>query len=469
MPVDLVIELDRRAPTPLGQQIARAVRDGIGRRHLASGDRLPSSRALASDLGVSRAVVQQAYDQLLAEGWVEGRRGAGTYVAHVAALAPQLTAGTAVAGRPEHAKHADTDPNQGLISLRPGVPWGERTATAAWRRAWRTVSATPMPAGYPEARGLPELRAEVSAYLGRARGISCTPDEIVVTAGTTHGFRLLLGALAQPHWRVAVEDPGYPSAVAAVHGQRLEPADVPVDRHGVDVDALDSVRPRPRVVYVTPSHQYPTGVAMAAGRRHALVEWARRTGALVVEDDYDSEFRYDVAPLPALVELDRSRVVYLGTSSKTFGPGLRLGWLLATRERVERIVEHRRSITDLPSWPVQTAFGALLAEGYVDSVVRRERKRYAARSDRICRALAPFGEVTGRNAGLHVTLRVRPGVDTAVRDQLRQAGVEVPLLRDFSRSTGGPHGLVVGYGGVDDRDLDRALQTLVCALREHVG
>lgn len=464
MPVDLVIELDRRAPVPLAQQIARAVRDAIARRRIAAGDRLPSTRALGTDLGVSRAVVQQAYDQLLAEGWTEGRRGAGTYVADVAALAPQSATRTGAPARPAHA-----EPAPGLINLRPGVPWGERTASASWRRAWRTVSATPMPAGYPDPRGLLALRTEVSAYLGRARGISCTPDEVVITEGTTHGFRLLLGALAKPDWRVAVEDPGYPSAVAAVQGQRLGLADVPVDRHGVDVAALESVRPEPQLVYVTPSHQYPMGVAMGAGRRHALIRWARSKGALVVEDDYDSEFRYDVAPLAALVELDRDRVVYLGTSSKTFGPGLRLGWLVASPDRVEQIVKHRRSITDVPSWPVQTAYRTLLAEGYVDTVVRRERKRYSARSDRICRALEPFGDVTGRNAGLHVTLRLRPGIDVTVRDQLRQAGVEVRLLSDFSRSKGEPCGLVIGYGGVSDDDLDRALQAVVRALREHVG
>ncbi|MPZ97631.1 MAG: aminotransferase class I/II-fold pyridoxal phosphate-dependent enzyme [Propionibacteriales bacterium] len=392
---------------------------------------------------------------MVAEGWAESRRGAGTYIGDVATLAPPPA-------RPP-VRAATTDDAE-LISLRPGVPWGERTASAAWRRAWRTVSATPMPAGYPDAQGLPGLRDQVCAYLGRARGIATTPDELVITSGSAHGFRLLLDTLAEPPWRVAVEDPGYRSAVAAVRALRLALVDVPVDEHGLDVGALAAAAPAPQVVYVTPSHQHPTGVPMSASRRHALVAWARRTGGVVVEDDYDSEFRYDVAPLPALAQLDPERVVYLGTSSKTFGPGLRLGWLRASPTRVEQIVAHRAAVTDVPSWPVQVAYSSLLAEGYVDVVVRRERRRYADRSARVCRALEPFGAVTGRNAGLHVTLLLASGVDVAVRDEAREAGVEVPILAEFRRSVRGPGGLVVGYGGVSDRELDRALDVLTSAL-----
>ncbi|MPZ97602.1 MAG: GntR family transcriptional regulator, partial [Propionibacteriales bacterium] len=178
MPVDLVITLDRTSSVTLAQQIATEIRGAVGDRRLAPGDRLPSSRALAAELGVARMVVQQAYDQVVAEGWAESRRGAGTYIGDVATLAPPPA-------RPP-VRAATTDDAE-LISLRPGVPWGERTASAAWRRAWRTVSATPIPAGYPDAQGLPGLRDQVCAYLGRARGIATTPDELVITSGSAHG------------------------------------------------------------------------------------------------------------------------------------------------------------------------------------------------------------------------------------------------------------------------------------------
>ncbi|HEU0042296.1 MAG TPA: PLP-dependent aminotransferase family protein [Jiangellaceae bacterium] len=459
MPTDLIIQLDRQASSPLAQQIATHVRAAVGDRRLAGGDRLPSSRELARDLGVARAVVQQAYDQLIAEGWVDTRAGSGTYVAYVEPLHhPDRSA----SGRPAEAPMADA-----LISLRPGIPWGERSAGPAWRRAWRTVSTMPMPGGYPDPQGLLDLRIHICAYLGRARGIACTPAEVVITSGSVHGWRLVLDALATPDWRVAIEDPGYRSAVAAALSRRLDVVDVAVDDHGLDVPALGRIDPAPHAVYVTPSHQHPMGATLPAARRTELISWAQRTGGLVIEDDYDSEFRYDVAPLPAMAQLDRRNVVYLGTSSKTFGPGLRLGWLVADVDRVARLLDYRSAVGDVPTWPTQVAYTSLLAEGYVDKAVRRARRRYAQRCAHVCDRLEAFGPVAGGSAGLHVTLLLPPGVDVEVSTWALEHGVEVQTVGDFRRSRPGPGGLVIGYGGVDDADLDRALDVLVEALTAH--
>ncbi|MGH8828994.1 MAG: PLP-dependent aminotransferase family protein, partial [Jiangellaceae bacterium] len=316
-------------------------------------------------------------------------------------------------------------------------------------------------------QGLLDLRTQLCAYLGRARGIACTPAEVIVTSGSAHGWRLVLDALAAPDWRIAIEDPGYSSAVGAARSRRLVIVDIAVDGHGLDVATLGRLDPAPHAVYVTPSHQHPMGVPLPAARRNELISWARRTGGLVVEDDYDSEFRYDVAPLPAMAQLDRHNVVYLGTSSKTFGPGLRLGWLVADAERIARILDHRAAVGDVPTWPTQVAYTSLLAEGYVDTAIRRVRRRYAQRCAHVCARLEAFGTVTGRNAGLHVTLLLPPGVDVAVSTWAREHGVEVPSVADFRRSRPGPGGLVIGYGGVDDADLDRALDVLVEALTAH--
>lgn len=450
----LPLRVDRTAADPLPAQIARQVRARIGSGTLAAGERLPSSRALARDLGVSRAVAEQAYDQLLAEGWVETRRGAGTYVADGTVLD---------AGRARPRTPAEPVTERHLVRLGTGSPWVDPKHDAGWRRAWREVSVLPTPREYPPAAGLPELRSAIAAYVGRTRGIDCGPAEVLVTLGTTDGLRHLLGVL--PPGSVAVEDPGYRAAVATCGRLGRTVRDLPLDDEGASASALAAMPDDVRAVYVTPAHQHPTGITMTAPRRFALLAECRRRGALLVEDDYDSEFRYDVAPLPALATLDREQVVYLGTASKSVSPGLRLGWLIAPADLVSRISRQREEAHDVCSVPIQRAWLSMLRDGHVDKLVRSARRVYAVRSRHVAGALAPYGEVNRPAAGMYVTVALPPDVVDRVRRDCADAGYEVPSMADMSRSSG-RSGLVVGFGGLTDEQLTDALAALTRSLAQ---
>lgn len=451
--VPLPVTVSKRAGTPLPAQLAGQVRDLVSSGGLDAGVRLPSSRALASELSVSRAVVEQAYDQLCAEGWLRARRGAGTFVA---ATGDVPVIGRRSAPRPSAAREAD------LVRLDTGTPWVDPRHDSGWRRAWRDVAAAPMPAGYPEAAGLPDLRRELAGYVARTRGVVCDPDEVMVTNGTTHGLGLVLSALGPGS--VAIEDPGYRAAVATAARAGRRCHDIPVDDHGFDVTALEVAPDDVRAVYVTPAHQHPLGMTMSASRRVALLAEAQRRGAVVFEDDYDSEFRYDVAPLPALAQLGRDHVVYAGTASKMARPGLRIGWLVGSRDLLARVAEDRTARHDQPAWPTQRAFLSMLRDGHVDKLVRSARRVYADRGRRVIRALAPYGEIRGPVAGMYLTLTLPAPVAEAVRHDCRRAGFDVPSLADYSR-TSGLNGLVVGFGGVTDAELDRAVAALERSLR----
>lgn len=449
----LPLTLVRRAGTPLALQIATQVRKLVSSGALAPGDRLPSSRALAGDLGVARAVVEQAYDQMLAEGWLAARRGAGTFVPEIGALP---------------ATGPDERRMPGLVAVVPepvrmdtGTPWVDPRHDAGWRRAWRAVSVARMPRGYPDPAGIPGLRAELAAYVSRTRGLPCGPGDVIVTAGTTHGLGLLLEVLGAG--TIAVEDPGYRAAVATAEQIGWRVSDIPVGADGIELEALRRAPADTRAVYVTPAHQHPLGITMSAGRRIALLAEAARRGALVVEDDYDSEFRYDVAPLPSLASLDRDRVVYLGTASKSVHPALRIGWLVGPAGLLDEITRRRAARHDHPSWPTQHALLAMLREGHVDRLVRSARRVYARRSRVVAQALAPYGDVGAPAAGMYLTLRLPASVATSVRGECLAAGFDVPSLADYARSS---HlaGLVIGFGGATDDELAQVLEVMTGAL-----
>lgn len=440
----LALTLDRDDQRTLGTQVADAVRHQITDGRLASGTRLPSSRALASELGVARAVTEQAYAQLVAEGWLEGRHGSGTFVSAGAPLT-----------RTSQRRRRLTPAAKPLVRLDAGTPWIDPRHDAGWRRAWRDVSAATPPRGYPDHRGLPELRAELADRLGRLRGVDCHPDEILITAGTTDGLRQLLGAL--PAGAVALDDPGYRAAARTIDlaGRRI-----------VDVPPLgppDAATLRGcAATYVTPAHQHPLGPTMPGGDRLALLDISR-DGPLIVEDDYDSEFRYDVAPVPALAGLDRETVAYLGTASKAVAPSFRLGWLVAP-PRLQDDLDRARSVThDMASWPVQRAFLSMLHDGYVDKVIRSARRVYAERAVRVTEALAPHGHINGPIAGMYATLELTRPRAIAAHQAARVAGYDVPLLADYCR-THVRHGLVVGFGGCTEAPLTEALAAIVRGL-----
>ncbi|GHH77474.1 MocR-like pyridoxine biosynthesis transcription factor PdxR [Promicromonospora soli] len=438
----LPVRLDRTRAEPLPAQLAAAVRALVTDGTLTTGDRLPSSRALAADLGVARAVVEQAYDQLLAEAWVQTRRGSGTFVASGEALPVQAPPPRPATRAPQY------------IRLDAGTPWIDPRHLAGWRRAWREASTARPPRGYPDPRGIPELREALAERLARTRGLTVEPDEILVTAGSTDGLRQLLGGLGPGS--VLVEDPGYRAAVEMVRASGRAVVDHPALAPVTDLAGCAAA-------YVTPAHQHPLGRVMPAADRLALLAAARAAGAVVVEDDYDSEFRYDVTPVPALAALDRSRVAYLGTASKSVSPSLRLGWLVAPPEVHESLVRRRTVTHDTPPWPSQRALLTLLRDGWVDKVVRTARRVYADRAPRVAAALGPHAELAGPLAGMYSTWLTDPARALAAKAAARAAGFDLPLLAEYCRSAN-LTGVVLGFGGVTDTELDRALSAIADGL-----
>ena len=328
--VELPLTADRADQGSLTSQLVDQLREALVDGRLATGERLPATRALADLLGVSRTVITGAYAQLFAEGWIEGRHGSGTYVADGAQGGPAHPGVPPLAGRDGADGARGWPPPLGtgtLIELRPGIAWTEGIDPAAWRRAWRSAGAQP-PARASDPRGNEDLRGALVGYLRRSRGVHCGADQLVVTRGVAGSLGLIAAALLRSGDRVGVEEPGYPTAraVFAAHGVRTVPC--PVDEGGLIVDALpDDLR----LVYLTPAHQYPLGGRLPVPRRQALIAWARATGALLAEDDYDGEFRYDVSPLPALFGLDPEVVVYLGTTTKILTPAVRAAGSLPGR------------------------------------------------------------------------------------------------------------------------------------------
>jgi GntR family transcriptional regulator/MocR family aminotransferase len=439
----LPVRLDRAALSPLPAQLAAQVRHLIVTGALARGDRLPSSRALAADLGVSRAVTEQGYEQLIAEGWLETRRGAGTFVA---------SGGLGATDAPTHAPRRRAE--RRLIALDAGTPWIDQRLSAGWRRAWREVSAAPPPRGYDDPRGLLELREALAERLGRTRGLVVEPDEIVVTTGTGDGLRQLLRVLAPGP--VGLEDPGYRSAVRTI---------LDTGRTVVDLPATQPIRSLSGLAgaYVTPAHQHPLGAVMPAAARLELLAAARAADAVVIEDDYDSEFRYDVAPVPALASIDRERVAYLGTAAKSVAPTLRLGWLVAPPALQRKLNELRLLTHDGASWPAQRALLTLLRDGWVDKAVKAARRTYAERAPRVAAALSPYAELAGPLAGMYSTWLLPQAPAVAAAQAALAAGFRVNLLSDYARSSWHT-GLVIGFGGVTDAELDAALAVITRAL-----
>jgi GntR family transcriptional regulator/MocR family aminotransferase len=435
---DLPVVVERRAGLPLSVQLGRQLRDAMNDGRVRAGERLPSSRALASALGVSRTVVTAAYEQLYAEGWLEGRHGSGTYVADIAPASAATGGAISRTGR-ERPAEAPT------IDLRPGIPWVGALDTPAWRRAWRLAAAVP-PVVRPDRRGLPELRAALVDYLRRSRGVACPPERVLVTRGATSGLDLLAATVLRPGDRVGVEEPGYPTARSVLAARGAEVVPCPVDEDGLVVDALPEGL---RLVYTTPSHQYPLGGRLPVPRRQALLAWARRNDALIAEDDYDSEFRYDVAPLPALYGLGPDRTIYLGTTAKTLAPGLGVGWLVARPDLVEAITETRERVNDRTAAVPQEAVRILLERGDLDRHVRRMRAEYARRRVAVVEALGHL-PLLGDTAGLHLVVGLPSGVAAQVVERAAVRGVLLAALDECRTST---PGLILGYGGATVREI----------------
>jgi GntR family transcriptional regulator/MocR family aminotransferase len=457
---ELLLELDRTRQRPLRAQLEDGLRGAVRSGRLRAHARLPASRALASDLGVSRRLVVDAYAQLLAEGYLVARRGAGTYVAEAAA-APSVPA-----AEPE-AKTLGFD-------FFPGFPDLASFPRRPWLRAMReTLAVTPHRSlGYPDARGALELRRALAGHLRRVRGVVVDPQTIIVCSGAAQALVLLARALGAPH--LAMEDPGLPPHrwILAAHGSRLTP--LPVDAQGAQVAQLERIeaeRGHTDAVFVTPAHQSPLGFALAPERRAALLDWAGSTGGLVIEDDYDAEYRYDRAPLAALQGLAPDRVIYMGTASKTLAPAVRLGWLVLPARLVERVAEQRNLADHGAPTLDQLALARLIEGGAYDRHLRQARRRYRARRDALVSAVArhlPEAEVTGLAAGLHAVLRLPRPVDglAVMRAAVRRSVGVYPLGLAFFEPRPVDRGLILGYANLTESGIEEGIRRLALALEE---
>ncbi|GAA3971771.1 PLP-dependent aminotransferase family protein [Actinomadura viridis] len=440
MTFDLPLAVDRSGGVPLNEQLAGQLRAAMREGRLVAGERLPSSRALAGLLGVSRTVVTESYGQLYAEGWLEGRHGSGTYVTDIAVEdggageVAAITGGGAVP--PDEVR-------PGMIDLRPGVAWSGGLDTPAWRRAWRLAAAVP-PAVRPDPHGLPGLRVALADHVRRSRGVACPVERLLITRGATNGLDLLAATVLRPGDRVGVEEPGYGKARSVLRARGMEMVPCPVDEHGLIVDGLPGDL---RLVYTTPSHQFPLGGVLPVPRRQALLAWARRTGALIAEDDYDGEFRYDVAPLPALYGMDPEVVVYLGTTSKILTADMGVGWLVARPDLMEAVARRREELSDRTAVVPQEALRVLLERGDLDRYVRRMRAEYARRRAVVTGALAGL-PLRGDTAGLHLVAGMPEAVARYAVQEAARRGVLLDDLERHHLGTPGTAGLVIGYGAV---------------------
>ncbi|GAA3200023.1 PLP-dependent aminotransferase family protein [Actinocorallia longicatena] len=445
---DLHLTVDRsrgRLGAQVAAELRRAVRDG----RLTGGTRLPSSRALAHDLGVARGVIVSAYEQLVAEGFLLSRTGDGTRVAGSCAPAdvaePQERAGA-------ECRAAET---AGPYDLRPGVPDLSAFPRAAWLSALRHALAA-MPHSefaYPDPAGVAELREELAGYLGRVRAAVAAPGQIVITGGVAHGLSTVVRLLGGP---LALEDPTSERQIPLLRATGVPLLPIPVDAEGMDVAAL--ARSGARTALLTPAHQFPTGVVLSPARRAALLAWARETGGHVLEDDYDAEFRYDREPVGCLQGVAPDRVVLLGSVSKALAPALRLGWLVAPPALAAAAARHRVD-TDLGSPAVdQHALAHLLASGRYDRHLRHMRRLYRSRRDALVEALAahlPQARVEGVSAGLHLYVHLE-GAEEGFFERASALGVTLQPTT--------PGALLLGYASQPPHRLAEAVRLLARAL-----
>ncbi|MGC0401096.1 GntR family transcriptional regulator/MocR family aminotransferase [Streptomyces sp. SAI-126] len=478
---------------PTGGGIRRgltdALREAVRTGRLAPGTRLPSSRSLAADLGIARNTVADAYADLVAEGWLTARQGSGTRVATGHAATGSVAAGPVAVGRvaagapptpsgqragtavlPTGTAPRSRPPGQPAHNLVPGTPDLASFPRAQWLKAARRALATaPYQAlDYGDPRGRVELRTALAGYLSRARGVRADPEHILICAGFSQGLRLLGAALrARGARTVAVESYGLDVHWNLLAAAGLRTVPLPFDERGTDPGELTDQD----AVLLTPAHQFPMGGTLHRDRRSAVVEWARRTGGLVIEDDYDGEFRYDRQPVGALQGLDPDHVVHAGTASKSLAPGLRLGWLVLPPGLMEEVLRAKGGIDACGSLD-QLTLAEFLTSGAYDRHVRASRLRYRRRRDTLVAELArraPRVHATGIAAGLHVVLRLPPGTEQPALRAAAWQGLAVHGLHRYQHpqaSVERRDALVVGYGTPPDHAWSGALEALCAVLPE---
>ncbi|WP_223638684.1 PLP-dependent aminotransferase family protein [Corallococcus sp. EGB] len=486
----LLLRLDSRSSTPLHEQLFEGLRARILSGALAPGLRIPSSRQLATELDVARSTVLQALDALIAEGYLVARAGSCTRVAPelplLAADVPRsgtrspstrlrASRGPRLADAARALKSTSSGaPRLGAAprAFRPGVPALDLFPTARWARTVSRVHARAsmglFDGGDPS--GHAPLREAIASHVSASRGVRCVPEQVFITAGTQQAFDEVLRLALNPGDSVWIEDPGYPGSHRAVLAAGGRPVPIPVDGEGLDVSAGLARAPRARVALVAPSHQYPLGVTLSLSRRMALLQWAERTRAWILEDDYDSEFRHRGRPLTALQGLDEAGcVVYVGTFSKSMFPGLRLGFLVAPPSLVDVFCAARAAAPSPASTLEQAALAAFLADGHFARHLRRMRAAYRERGEALLDALRAdcSGVLVPRPCDTGMQLRASlaaPLSDLRVRDEAARRGVEVAALSDYFLGRRRESGLVFGFGGVRPDALREGTRILARAL-----
>ncbi|MFE6284987.1 PLP-dependent aminotransferase family protein [Streptomyces sp. NPDC057877] len=450
------LHLDPATGPGLRRGLTDSLREAVRTGRLAPGTRLPSSRSLAADLGIARNTVAEAYADLVAEGWLTARQGSGTRVAEGRAMPPTGTA-------PRRRERP-----RPVYDLVPGTPDLASFPRAEWlKAARRALTAAPHDAlGYGDPRGRTELRTALAGYLARARGVRADPERIVVCAGFTHGLGLLGAVLRARGLRtVTVESYGLEVHWNLLAAAGLGTVPLPFDELGTDPAGLTG----PGAVLLTPAHQFPMGDALHRDRRAAVLDWARRTGGVILEDDYDGEFRYDRQSVGALQGLDPDHVVYLGTASKALAPGLRLAWLVLPPGLVEEVTRAKGGADTCGSFD-QLTLAEFIGSGAYDRHLRAARLRYRRRRDALVSALAtraPQVRVTGIAAGLHAVLRLPPGTEPSVVQAATWQGLALNGLSFFRHEaarTEPVDALVVGYGTPPDHAWAGALEALARVL-----
>ena len=488
------ILLDQQAAVPLYRQLYERLRGSILSGQFEAGTRLPSTRVLASELGVSRTTTALAYELLLLEGYLESRVGDGTRVARLHpeqifpvngnahklnAIAPTQTP-PAVYGRrgqtlidmPYPEKFYGEQARSGRNLFLVGQPDVTSFPYETWARLLARHARRSLPAvsSYQFARGYLPLRQAIATHIGMTRGVHCSPDQILLTTGAQGALDLAARVLLDPGETAWVEDPGYSGARGALLAAGVHPVAVPVDGEGLDVEAGRQLGPQARLAMVTPSHQFPTGVTMSLSRRLALLDWSRETYGWIVEDDYDSEYRFSGRPLEALHGLDRAgRVLYIGTFSKVLFPSLRLGYLVAPPELLTGLIAAQHFLAVHLPLLEQLALTDFLVEGYFARHIRRMRQLYKERRDALVEALTrELGdklEITVPEAGMHLAVWLPAGMSAqAVAQRAAAFGVHVLPISHFSQRTLQRDGLVLGFANSSPQELRAGAHALALAL-----
>ncbi|MEP6620654.1 MAG: PLP-dependent aminotransferase family protein [bacterium] len=475
-----LLPIDRTAGVALHRQIYNGFRRAILGGMLRGGQRVPSTRTLAAELEVSRLPVLTAYEQLLHEGYLTGRVGSGTFVS---AVLPDQALRATPLGRPgkvatpkaqPRAKRAPAHDEGGLRPFRVSQPALDQFPRAEWARlvARHARALTPRLMGYGDPAGVEALRAAIAEHVRTARAVRCEADDVIVVSGSQAALRICASVLLTAGDRVALEEPGYPGARSALGTSGAEIVSVVVDDDGIDIEELLGVRPKLRAAYVTPSHQYPLGVSMSATRRIALIQWAQRNGAWLIEDDYDSEYRYVSRPLGALQGMDENgRVVYMGTFSKVLFPALRMGYLVVPPALRKDFIQAREAFDIFSPTLYQLVLADFLRNGYFARHLRRMRTLYIRRRSALLRGLAQHCaehlEVVNADAGLHVVTQLRRGVnDVTIVKHMAERGLAGTALSECYAERHARSGLLLGFGGSSERVLLHATRTLGSLLDE---